>query len=63
VVEHKDASTQQSVRMVIMQINLVDIFSKSITMHVDDIEVEKVYDDWGIIYDELYLETSGKGCK
>jgi hypothetical protein len=33
---------------------------KSITMHVDDIEVEKVYDDWGILYDELYLETSEK---
>jgi len=33
---------------------------KSITMFVDDIEVEKIYDDWGIIYDELYLETSEK---
>ena len=27
---------------------------------VDDIEVEKIYDDWGIIYDDLYLETSEK---
>ena len=33
---------------------------KSITMFVDDIEVEKVHDDWGIIYDELYLEISEK---
>ena len=33
---------------------------KSITMRVDDIEVEKIYDDWGIIYDELYLEMSEK---
>ena len=33
---------------------------KSITMYVDDIEVEKIHDDWGIIYDELYLETSEK---
>jgi hypothetical protein len=33
---------------------------KSITMYVDDIEVEKIYDDWGIIYDELYLEISEK---
>src|SRR6056300_303732 len=33
---------------------------KSITMYVDDLEVEKVHDDWGIIYDELYLEISEK---
>lgn len=33
---------------------------KSVTMFVDDIEVEKIYDDWGIIYDELYLEISEK---
>ncbi len=33
---------------------------KSITMRVDDLEVEKIYDDWGIIYDELYLEISEK---
>jgi hypothetical protein len=33
---------------------------KSITMSVDDIEIEKIHDDWGIIYDELYLETSEK---
>src|SRR6056300_12112 len=32
----------------------------SITMYVDDIEVEKIYDDWGILYDELYLEVSEK---
>jgi hypothetical protein len=33
---------------------------RSITMYVDDLEVEKVHDDWGIIYDELYLEISEK---
>lgn len=33
---------------------------KSITMYVDDIEVEKIHDDWGVIYDELYLEVSEK---
>lgn len=29
-------------------------------MFVDDIEVEKIHDDWGIIYDDLYLEISEK---
>ena len=33
---------------------------KSITMFVDDIEIEKIHDDWGIIYDDLYLEVSEK---
>ena len=33
---------------------------KSVTMYVDDIEVEKIHDDWGILYDELYLEMSEK---
>ena len=33
---------------------------KSVTMYVDDIELEKIHDDWGIIYDELYLEMSEK---
>jgi len=33
---------------------------KSVTMFVDDIEVEKIHDDWGIIYDDLYLEVSEK---
>ena len=33
---------------------------KSVTMFVDEIEVEKIHDDWGIIYDELYLEVSEK---
>src|SRR5210317_512079 len=33
---------------------------KNVTMFVDDIEVEKIHDDWGIIYDELYLEISEK---
>jgi hypothetical protein len=33
---------------------------KSVTMFVDDIEVEKIHDDWGVIYDELYLEISEK---
>lgn len=33
---------------------------KSVTMRVDDIEVEKIFDDWMIIHDELYLEVSEK---
>jgi hypothetical protein len=33
---------------------------KSVTMYVDDLEVEKIHDDWGIIYDEMYLEISEK---
>ena len=33
---------------------------KSVTMFVDELEVEKIHDDWGIIYDELYLEMSEK---
>lgn len=33
---------------------------KSITMYVDEIEVEKIYDDWTIIHDEQYLELSEK---
>src|SRR6056300_870236 len=33
---------------------------KSVTMFVDEIEVEKLHDDWGIIYDDLYLEMSEK---
>ena len=33
---------------------------KSATMFVDDIEVEKVHDDWSVIYDEIYLEMSEK---
>lgn len=33
---------------------------KSVSMRVDDIEIEKIHDDWGIIYDELYLEISEK---
>lgn len=33
---------------------------KSVTMFVDDIEIEKIHDDWGIIYDDLYLEVSEK---
>jgi hypothetical protein len=33
---------------------------KSATIFVDDIELEKIHDDWGILYDELYLETSEK---
>jgi hypothetical protein len=33
---------------------------KSVTMYVDDLEVERIYDDWGVIYDELYLEMSEK---
>jgi len=33
---------------------------KSVTMRVDEIEVEKIYDDWMIIHDELYIEVSEK---
>jgi len=33
---------------------------KSITMVVDELEVETIHDDWGILYDELYLEVSEK---
>jgi hypothetical protein len=33
---------------------------KSVTLYVDDLEVERIYDDWGVIYDELYLEMSEK---
>ena len=33
---------------------------KSVTMVVDELEVETIHDDWGILYDELYLEMSEK---
>lgn len=33
---------------------------KSVTMRVDEIEVEKIFDDWMVIHDELYLEVSEK---
>jgi len=33
---------------------------KSVTMTVDETEIEKIHDDWGILYDELYLEMSEK---
>ena len=33
---------------------------KSVSMFVDDTELEKIESDWGIIYDELYLEMSEK---
>lgn len=33
---------------------------KSVAMVIDEIEIEKIHDDWGIIYDELYLEMSEK---
>ena len=33
---------------------------KSVTMVVDELEVETIHDDWGILYDELYLEISEK---
>ena len=32
-------------------------------MRVDELEVEKFHDDWGIIYDELYLDASEKRTK
>lgn len=36
---------------------------ESVTMRVDDLVVEKFHDDWGIIYDELYLDASEKRTK
>jgi hypothetical protein len=36
---------------------------QSVTMRVDDLVVEKFHDDWGIIYDELYLDSSEKRTK
>ena len=33
---------------------------KEVRMRVDEVEVETFYDDWGVIYDELYLEMSEK---
>jgi hypothetical protein len=36
---------------------------ESVSMYVDEIEVEKYYDDWGIIYDEMYLDESEKRTK
>jgi len=36
---------------------------KSITMRVDEMIVEKYHADWGIIYDELYLDESEKRTK
>jgi hypothetical protein len=33
---------------------------KSIRMHVDELKVETLYDDWCIIYDELYSEITEK---
>jgi hypothetical protein len=35
---------------------------KSIAFKVDGIEVEKIYDDWQVIYNEMYLETSEKSA-
>jgi hypothetical protein len=36
---------------------------QSVSMSVDEMEVDKYYDDWGIIYDELYLDASEKRTK
>jgi hypothetical protein len=36
---------------------------KSITMKADDLLIEKYHDDWGIIYDEMYLDASEKRTK
>jgi hypothetical protein len=36
---------------------------KSVTMRVDELVVEEYHDDWGIIYDELYLDASEKRTK
>ena len=39
-----------------------DSLFKSITFKVDEVEVEKIYDDWQVIYNEMYLETSEKSA-
>lgn len=48
-------------------INLADQLGrhiiKSVTMRVDEMIVEIFHDDWGIIYDELYLDASEKRTK
>jgi hypothetical protein len=36
---------------------------ESVTMRVDKTVIEKYHDDWGIIYDELYLDASEKRTK
>jgi hypothetical protein len=36
---------------------------KQITMRVDDLVIENYHADWGIIYDELYLDESEKRTK
>ncbi len=36
---------------------------ESIKMRVDDLVLEEYYDDWGIIYDELFLDNSEKRTK
>ena len=36
---------------------------KSVTMRVDEVEVETYYDDWGIIYVQMYLDASEKRTK
>jgi len=36
---------------------------KSVTMRVDELVVEKYHADWGILYDELYLDESEKRTK
>lgn len=48
-------------------INLADQLGrhiiKSLKMRVDDLVVDIYHDDWGIIYDELYLDASEKRTK
>ncbi len=36
---------------------------ESISMRVDETEVDKYHDDWGVIYDEMYLDASEKRTK
>ena len=36
---------------------------KSVTMRVDELIVETFHDDWGVIYDEMYLDESEKRTK
>lgn len=48
-------------------INLADQLGrhiiKTVKMRVDELVVDIYYDDWGIIYDELYLDSSEKRTK
>ena len=42
--------------------NVGNSLIKSISFRVDQLEVEKIYDDWQVIYNEMYLEPSEKSA-